>query len=304
MKFGHWSESVAACEGAGKPYVIVTILGAHGSTPRDTGTKMIVHADGFAGTIGGGELEHRALERARALLLGAKQAQEVENFPLGEKLGQCCGGSVNLLFEAFVPHRLPVLLFGAGHVGRALAPLLASLPMRVQWLDERDAEFPALIPEGIEALSGSDPIDALRDAPPGAAYVIMTHNHPLDYALAEAALRRDDATYVGVIGSDSKARRFRLRLAHRGFSEEQIRTLTCPIGLSAVPGKRPAEIAVAVAGQLIAHYHTQLEATQTTTGPSWKALKAELNQGAMDLLPADTNPGHQRPVDPDRSPSS
>lgn len=280
MKLGHWSDAVAACESAGLPYVIVTILGARGSTPRNSGTKMVVDRDGFAGTIGGGELEHRALQHARTLLLEGAPAQHVENFPLGEKLGQCCGGSVSLLFEAYAPQRLPTLLFGAGHVGRALAPLLASLPLDVQWIDERDAEFPEHRPARVNVQCDVDPLEVLEKAPVGAAYVIMTHNHPLDYALTEAALRRGDASFIGVIGSNSKARRFRLRLAHRGFAEEQIAAVHCPVGLREVPGKQPAEIAIAVAAQLITHYHSLAPGEDAVPGPSWKTLSAKLTDTA------------------------
>ena len=282
MNTVHWSQRVEACERDNRPYVIVTILGARGSTPRNSGTKMVVDAEAVTGTIGGGELEFRALAKARELLLAQEEIQALENYPLGEKLGQCCGGSVSLLFEAFVPRVLPTLLFGAGHVGRALAPLLASLPLRVQWIDERASEFPTAVPEGIDTLVDDDPLQAVRAAPPGAAYVIMTHNHPLDFALAEAALRRADAPYVGVIGSASKARRFRLRLAHRGFTDEQIASLICPIGLESVPGKRPAEIAIAVAAQLVARYHQRFPETGTISGPRWAELKTSLSERDAD----------------------
>lgn len=279
----HWSEQLRSCEAAGTPYVLVTLLGARGSTPRESGTKMIVSAEGNAGTIGGGQLEHRVLQHAREMLLAARAAQQLQNFPLGEKLGQCCGGSTSVLFECFVPQRLPLLLFGAGHVGQALAPLLATLPLSVTWIDERADQFPAMLPEGLRPRVMSEPVDAVREAPAGAAYVIMTHQHPLDFAIAEAALRRGDAGYIGIIGSRSKWRRFALRFAHRGFSDELLAQVRCPIGLDAVPGKHPAEIAISVAAELVAYYHA-LRREDGPTLPPWKALRGRLE--ASDALAA------------------
>lgn len=276
MKDPHWSERVAACETAGTPYVIVTVLGARGSTPRDSGTKMVVEATGFDGTIGGGELEFRALAEAQRLLENLTPQQVLRNYPLGEKLGQCCGGSTSLLFECFVPVVPQVFLFGAGHVGRALAPLLATLPLQLEWIDERDDAFPRELPTGVTANGTDDPVAVVRRAPAASLFVVMTHNHPLDFAIAEAALARGDAAFIGVIGSQSKARRFRLRLTHRGFDEATVAGLHCPIGLNDIPGKEPPEIAVAVAAQLIAVYHAARPSAAKVPGPSWKKLQATL----------------------------
>jgi xanthine dehydrogenase accessory factor len=295
----HWSQRVAHCEAGGRPYVIVTVLGARGSTPRDSGTKMVVEATAFSGTIGGGELEYRALAEARGLLENAAPQQLLRNYPLGEKLGQCCGGSTSLLFECFVPSVPKVFLFGAGHVGRALAPLLAALPLQVEWIDERAGAFPAELPAGVMTTGDTDPVAVVRAAPSGSLFVVMTHNHPLDFAIAEAALGRGDAAFVGVIGSDSKARRFRLRLAHRGHAEDRIAALHCPIGLRDVPGKEPAEIAVAVAAQLIAVYHAGRPALAKPPGPSWKALQASLAGHGGTAASAVGAPGASPSPEPD-----
>ncbi len=293
----HWSERVAQCEHQGRAYVIVTVMGARGSTPRDSGTKMVVEGERFFGTIGGGELEHRALRRARELLANGQDAQALENYPLGEKLGQCCGGSASLLFEVFRPQRPEVFLFGAGHVGRALAPLLATLPLRLTWVDERRDEMPAVVPDGVVAERERDAVRVLRDAPAGSFFVIMTHQHPLDYALTEAALLRDDAAFVGVIGSESKARRFRMRLAHRGLEAAQIASLQCPIGMPGVEGKAPAEIAVAVTAQVINCYQERREPGSPLQGPSWKTMCEELTSSGQTALlasPPGTAPEESR----------
>lgn len=281
----HWSHWVQDCESRGERYIVVTLIGARGSTPRSSGTKMVVAESLVRGTIGGGELEHRVIARARELLTDEGPAQLLEHYPLGEKLGQCCGGSTSVLYERFVPCAPALYLFGAGHVGKALAPLLATLPLRVHWVDERPRMLPEQVPEGLTTISEDDGLRVIDNAEANAYFVIMTHNHPLDFALVERALARGDAAYVGVIGSDSKARRFRLRLAHRGYGDEAIDSVYCPIGLDAVPGKRPAEIAVSVAAQLIAHYHAhapQRTEAPATAGLRWRDLStlAENLEGA------------------------
>lgn len=286
----HWSSFVRDCERTGSAYVIATVLGARGSTPRDSGTKMVITLESSCGTIGGGQLEYAVQSKALALLGRGETAQLVENFPLSEKLGQCCGGSTSVLLECFIPTRLPTFLFGAGHVGRALAPLLAPLPLRLHWIDSRADAFPESLPDTVRAEVLDEPKDAVISAPRGSAYIIMTHQHPLDYALTEAALARDDASYIGLIGSESKWRRFRMRLEHRGFSAEQIDRVRCPIGLTSVPGKHPAEIAVAVAGELIGHYHATTHDVAPLSGPRWKTLQAQLeSSGALHAVTEDSD---------------
>lgn len=283
----HWSAWVRDCEARNAPYVLVTVLGAKGSTPRDSGTKMVVHENGFDGTIGGGTLEFSALDAARELLTQGTSAQSVISYPLGEKLGQCCGGSTSLLYECFVPQRDPLYLFGAGHVGRALAPLLASLPLHVHWIDTREEEFPDPVPGNITTLSNEAPVEVIKTASSGAYFLIMTHQHPLDFAILEAALAREDSAYIGVIGSQSKARRFRMRLAHRGVSDALIDSIRCPIGFSSVPGKRPAEIAVSVAAEIIAHYHARHRARQNTAGATGRSLREAFPTHLLDTQPGE-----------------
>ena len=124
---------------------------AQGSTPRAAGTKMVVFPDRFVGTIGGGALEHKALEIARRLLDDGRIHSELREFPLDPAIGQCCGGHASLLFEPMRPEADTLLLFGAGHVGKALVQVLADLPFRVRWIDERAGEFPADLPANVRA---------------------------------------------------------------------------------------------------------------------------------------------------------
>jgi xanthine dehydrogenase accessory protein XdhC len=147
---------------------------------------------------------------------------------------------------------LPALwLYGAGHVGKALARILTELPLRLTWLDPRVEMFPAAVPEGTRIRCDADLVGSVSEAPPEAYFLVMTHSHPLDYALCQAILHRNDFAWLGLIGSDSKAVRFRSRLAREGMSAEAIASLVCPIGIGGIESKWPAAIAVGVAAQVM-----------------------------------------------------
>lgn len=251
----HWAETAAALQARGEGYVLVTVLTVKGSAPRDAGTKMLVSSERTVNTIGGGQLEFDAISHARELLLQGRDQQQLVDYPLGPKLGQCCGGRVSLLYECFAPSPVQVALFGAGHVGRALVDILSQLPLRLRWIDSRPDEFPQPMPAGVEPTITENPEAEIALLNPGAYVVVMTHDHPLDYAIAEAALKRNDTAYVGVIGSQTKAKRFRMRLQYWGFPTHVIDHMRCPVGLAAVPGKQPMEVAVSIAAEIIGLYH-------------------------------------------------
>jgi xanthine dehydrogenase accessory factor len=304
----------------GEPAALVTLLAVEGSTPREAGTKMLVWAGGQSGTIGGGNLEHRASDQARRMLaVGEAARYAIQDYPLGPFLAQCCGGRVRLMIERLdrrdagwladaerywradepfairsridgetlvksvgpavevgcealavsiggrkapargerpspgceivectAPGRPVVLLFGAGHVGRAIHRALEPLPFRVFWSDCREemAEVPgvAVLPPDAQAEIAGD----------GAAYtLVLTHDHALDYALVSAALAGDGDGYLGLIGSRTKAARFFSRLRADGFSEATLARLACPIGIPELKDKAPEIIAVSVAADLL-----------------------------------------------------
>ena len=250
----HWAEAAQALQASGHAYVIVTVLGTKGSTPRATATKMVISQDERFGTIGGGHLEHRASQIA-AEMIGTDD-QRIEYFPLGPSLGQCCGGSTNVLFESFAGARLNIALFGAGHVGHTLAPLLEQMPCRLHWFDSRE-DYGKSLGRRTPIHCSDEPADAVAALPPATWVIIMTHNHQQDYAILRAALQRGDAGYVGMIGSTTKWRRFCLRLEHEGMAADTFAQVHCPVGLQQVPGKEPVEVAVSVAAQIIQRYHQQ-----------------------------------------------
>ena len=249
-----WIETLAALQRRGEPCVLVTLVEEQGSTPREAGAKLLVTAERSYHSIGGGHLELRAQQIARDLLANGARKPLLERFSLGASLGQCCGGVTLLLFEPLARPRVEIALFGAGHVGRALVPLLAGLPCRVRWIDSRAAEFPAQIPPGVQQIVSEEPVDEVDELPPGSYCIVMTHDHQLDLALAERILRRGDFAYFGLIGSRTKRARFEHRQRERGLAAETIARMRCPLGLPEVRGKLPLEIAIAVAGEVIATY--------------------------------------------------
>ncbi|UXY50971.1 MULTISPECIES: xanthine dehydrogenase accessory protein XdhC [Pseudomonas] len=250
-----WISALAELQQRGDACVLVTIIEERGSTPRNSGSKMVVSDDRIYETIGGGHLEFKAMEIAREMLRTRSQETRLERFSLGASLGQCCGGATVLLFEPMGQPQAHIALFGAGHVGRALAPLLASLPCKVRWIDSRENEFPASIPAGVEKVVNDEVVDEVERMPAGSYFIVMTHNHQLDLELTAAILKRNDFAYYGLIGSKTKRVKFEHRLRDRGFAPETVQRMRCPMGIAEVKGKLPAEIAISIAGEIIATYN-------------------------------------------------
>ena len=246
-----WLDALRALEASGTAAVLVTVLEARGSTPREAGAKMVVTAHGQFGTIGGGNLEFQCTEAARAALTDGTAAPAVRAFPRGPALGQCCGGFVSVLLEPILPPRLTVALFGAGHVGQALVRLLAGLPMRLRWIDPRPDAFPPDLTSSVSGQVVAAPELAVAELPPGSLVLVMTHDHQLDFGIVAVALARDDLLGVGLIGSATKRARFASRLRRHGMTAARIDRLICPIGLPGIGSKLPAEIAVSVAAQIL-----------------------------------------------------
>lgn len=248
----NWAQAIVDLYSHGERYCLVTVMTTKGSSPRETGSKMVVSKNGSYDTIGGGSLEHIATHISRALISTSGSKQYIRTFDLGKDLKQCCGGVVTLLFESFERSIADLVVFGAGHIGRELIPILSSLDFRIQWFDSREKVFPAQIPHNVTTRK-LDKLELDVDScPSDAHYLIMTHDHAVDQALCEAIISREDAAFCGLIGSRSKQLKFNKRLAKKGFTKAEISTITCPIGLPMVVGKKPAEIAVSVAAQLLA----------------------------------------------------
>lgn len=257
---------------ATEPAVLVSVRTTQGSAPREAGTWMAVFAADVLGTVGGGHLEHEAIAMARSALAGNAPLPPERRFALGPSLGQCCGGVMHLAFERIEPsagaalcdrlraeqdcRRMPVALFGGGHVGRAIVRALEALPVRVHWIDSRDEIFPQGLPPHVVTEHSAPVGAAVRDIAAGSRVLVMSFSHAEDLEVVAACLERlrgrdGDLPFIGLIGSKSKWATFRHRLEARGFAETEIAKVTCPIGVPGVVGKEPEVIAAAVAAQLM-----------------------------------------------------
>ena len=324
-----WIDNLYGLAVAGEAAVVVSVVAIRGSSPREAGAKMIVTAAECNGSIGGGQLEFQCAGIA-AGLLGQDEQILLRKFVLGASLGQCCGGTAEILFEPVangVPHWLEELhnmdvrmynavlatflsgdkprktlirslenqaaykfsknllkavnelldhggearvvedvflepittsdlniaVFGAGHVGSALVATLAGLDAHIHWIDSRAGVFQHL-PKSVRAVQTESPVQEVSKLPPSSFYLVMTHSHQLDLEICAAILARNDAAYCGLIGSVSKRRRFEKQFRQLGLSQAHIDRLVCPIGIDGISGKRPKEIAIAVAAEVLQYY--------------------------------------------------
>ncbi|MFV8816316.1 xanthine dehydrogenase accessory protein XdhC [Haliea sp. E17] len=277
MNRQHWSEAVATLERAGAPYVLATVIATAGSTPRERGAKMVITASDTFASIGGGQLEYLVVEQARETLRRGEATQEIRQFPLAAEARQCCGGSVALLLESFVPALREVCIFGAGHVARALAEILVQTDTRVTCIDNRPellAEMPAA--DRLVCRLEDDPVAAIGHLPGHAHMLVLTHDHALDYRLVGALLAQGGWRSLGLIGSETKSLRFRHRLGKDGFSAGQLARLDCPVGVPGVRGKAPMEVAVSIAAALLADGDTQAPASAVQM--SWPQMRKTLRE--------------------------
>ncbi|ANG95276.1 xanthine dehydrogenase accessory protein XdhC [Brucella pseudogrignonensis] len=244
--------------------VLIEVTDVKGSAPRDAGAWMLVARDMIFRTIGGGQLEYMAIDHARKILAGGRDSPM--DVPLGPEIGQCCGGRVGLSFrrvnrglaedlvakvDAEIATRPHIYVFGAGHVGDALAYSLSLTPVRVILVDTREAELMAVDAPGVETCLAAMPEQVVRSAPPGSAFIVLTHDHALDFLIVAEALQRDDALYVGMIGSKSKKATFKNWLKREIGSDDLFENLVCPVGGSVVKDKRPEVIAALAAAEVL-----------------------------------------------------
>ncbi|MES0003864.1 xanthine dehydrogenase accessory protein XdhC [Mesorhizobium sp. M0062] len=312
-------------------FALVEVASTKGSTPREKGAFMLVSQAAIFGTIGGGQLEYIAIDKARQMVgsspsplwggsggarrpgggggpppppprggggaddrakpprfadaatrrpltdpphkgegkearIGFDEVCATLDVPLGPEIGQCCGGRVEVLIrivdaaltaeliaaaeaeEAHLPH---VYIFGGGHVGQALAATVALLPVHGVVIETR-AEALEGMPETVERRLTPMPEAEVRNAPAGTAFAILTHDHALDFLIVAEALKRDDAAYVGMIGSKTKRATFRnWILKSADGTEAELARLVSPIGGDAVRDKRPPVIAALAAAEIM-----------------------------------------------------
>ncbi len=285
------AKSLRAFLDAAPSAALVEVTEAKGSTPREKGAWMLVSPQRIFGTIGGGQLEFMAIDTARAMLAGSSKRSTVMehvtgdpvparyldhanetkdsltlDIPLGPEIGQCCGGRVEVAVrnvddvmradllasaEASDAARPHVYVFGGGHVGHALASAFALLPLNVVVVETRSDALEGM-PDNVVTRLTPVPEEMVREAPAGAAFVVLTHDHALDFLIVAEALKRNDTGYVGMIGSKTKKATFKSWfLKTAGGSDGQFAGLICPIGGDAVKDKRPAVIAALAAAEIM-----------------------------------------------------
>lgn len=355
----NWLQKVHGLSNKNRPCVLVTVAYTAASAPREAGTTMVVAVEDVYGTIGGGNLEYKAIETARSLLGDSKPFAAnnyLEVYALGPMLEQCCGGVVFLHYELLeqsnsgwlkVLHELAqnsvsavtvthtgeqgsgyisseklivteyethgslgeldetaikqarlminknesapqsilqslsaptskrvlpdikdallfnlvpacdfhIVVFGAGHVGRAIVNVLGkSLDCSFNWVDSRAHVFPETLADTVTTHQTSMPTSIVGDMPPFSFYLVMTHSHALDLALCEAILKRSNFQYLGLIGSETKRKRFHKQLKAKKISDKALSRMTCPIGVNGIGSKEPGAIAISVVAQLLQIY--------------------------------------------------
>jgi xanthine dehydrogenase accessory factor len=245
------------------PAILVEIEAVKGSSPREAGTFMLVSATRIWETIGGGQFEYMAIDHARAKLDGRTEI-DVLDIPLGPEIGQCCGGRTLLRFTKVTEavanalmtrmqkaedQQPAVFIFGAGHVGKALANSLSLLPLSVSVIETRREELIGLPGTVLTHLTPM-PEAMVSNIPAGGAVIVVTHDHALDFLIAKEALARNDLAYIGMIGSKTKRATFANWLAREGHVGT-LDNLVLPIGGTLVKDKRPAIIAALVTSEVL-----------------------------------------------------
>jgi len=246
------------------PTILVEIEAVKGSSPREAGTFMLVTQETIWETIGGGQFEYMAIDHARAMLRSGA-AEDHMDIPLGPEIGQCCGGRTLIRFRlvtteiaAALEARLKgeaeqqpaAFIFGAGHVGKALAEALSLLPLSLTVVETRENELRDL-PSAAASIRTPMPEALVTKIPANGAAIIVTHDHALDFMIAKEALAREDLAYVGMIGSKTKRATFAHWLEREGEPASRLAKLILPIGGNGVRDKRPAVIAALVAAELL-----------------------------------------------------
>lgn len=250
-------EQLVALEREGASFVVVTLVEALGSTPQDTGAKMLVTSAGrHTGTVGGGKVEAQAIALAQEMLAPAAPDLGRPRFvtwTLKTDVGMTCGGSVKFYFE---PHLAPaaawpIVIFGAGHISQALLRVLLPLPCAITVIDPR-AEWLQQLPtaRNLTALRHETPADLVPTLPERAFVLCMTNGHTSDRPILERALRERHFPFLGVIGSDAKAAILRRELIAAGLPPERAQQFHCPVGLP-FGSNHPHEIALSIAAQLL-----------------------------------------------------
>jgi xanthine dehydrogenase accessory factor len=265
-------ERLAELSQSGVPFVCVTMVQAQGSTPQDAGSKMLVTAVGLVtGTVGGGRVEHKAIEHAQAMLAkptadSRQPIADLAEWNLKRDVGMTCGGSVKLFFETYNHSDWRIVVFGAGHVASAVVECLAPLDCHVTCVDSR-AEWLDRIPSRnrLRKVQCAEPRTLVAELPGDAFVICMTMGHATDRPILEEIFRQKrQFPFLGVIGSKAKRAVLVKELTASGISPSDAEVFRCPIGLD-IGTNQPGEIAISVVAQLIQERDRWRVATKTSS---------------------------------------
>lgn len=234
----------------GEPFAMAAVIASSGSSPRKVGAKMLVRSDGsFLGTVGGGRVEKESVEAALEAL--KDETPRTLDYVLTAENGFACGGSMTVFIEP--QGRRPLLvMFGAGHVGRAVTAMAHGCGFRVVVVDERpDCATEALLPgaDRVICMSAREAFDTLQLGPEGHV-IIATPGHLSDFDAVRGSLATE-AGFIGLLGSRRKRETLLKTLEEEGFDASQRARVVTPVGLD-IGAQTPEEIAVSIVGQLIA----------------------------------------------------
>ena len=237
-----------------------TLVQPEGHVPQDIGAKAIVTESGLVwGTVGGGRLEARAIEHALALIARVKLSAdtnkvvdaEMIRYELQRDLNMVCGGAATLFYEISAASNWNIAVFGAGHVAQATVALLCTFACNVICIDHRQEWLDKIAPRPkLRKILASEMSAEVSTLPAGTFCVCMSQGHATDLPIVRQILTRNQAAFIGVIGSEPKSRTLRGTLLKEGFTEDAVNTIHCPVGLP-IGSNAPAEIAVSIAAQLL-----------------------------------------------------
>ena len=250
-----------------KEIILITIIETKGSVPRNKNVKMIVSIDEQYGTIGGGELEYRTINEAINLLKDSSTKNKTLNYPLGPSLGQCCGGFIKIKLEKFnrgqdllkknnlknfiTKNYKNLYLFGAGHIAQSLSIKLDGTGFNVFIIDSREDFLSKIKSKYVTKVLAKNPEIIINNAPAKTFYLIMTHSHQIDLSICSSLLKKNDFSFIGLIGSKTKKNKFFKRLKNMGHKQEIINKIEIPIGLKGIEGKEPDIIAISIIARLL-----------------------------------------------------
>ena len=316
-------------------FILVTVGMVKGSSPRETGAKMLVTDHQVIGTIGGGNLEFFAIEHAKQCLISSAENEVSQHTTsLTPSYDQCCGGVVQLIFERIDPQTstwlkelteyynqkqtnqawlvtdtqknirffktfehshqcgtepkalcekeilqeplhnqaIPIVIFGTGHVGKAIINQLHHLNVEITCIDSREEQMPTIDACNVQSIHSKNWNKYVNEAHDGVYFLVLTHSHTLDYEISEAILKRNKHHYFGLIGSKTKKIRFQRQLKASGITEKQLNQMTCPIGLPSIKGKTPGVIAASVVAQILQIQSQSLSTNDSIEQPKHKRI--------------------------------